>query len=288
MSLVAVNGERYYVNCDGRGTPLLLLHGFTGGSTTWQPLLPRWRGAFWTIAVDLLGHGQSAAPADPVRYGMDATVADLAALLNTLGIGRAQVLGYSLGGRVALHFAATHPERVDALVLESASPGLATAAERAARVAADTALAASIQSDGVPAFVDAWERLPLWASQARLPAAARADLRAARLRNRPAGLANSLRGIGTGAQAPLHDRLPGLEMPVLLIAGAEDAKFSAIARAMATALPDAELAIIPDAGHCVHLEQPAVFAERVALFLGRRDTRPAASYSSKGEHVACL
>jgi 2-succinyl-6-hydroxy-2,4-cyclohexadiene-1-carboxylate synthase len=217
---------------------------------------------------------------------MDATVADLVALLDRLSVRRAHVLGYSMGGRVALHLAAAHPERVAMLILESASPGLATQAERDARVAADTALAASIERDGISAFVDRWEALPLWASQARLPDEVRAGLRAQRLNNRAVGLANSLRGLGTGAQAPLHDRLADLPMPALVIAGRLDAKFAAIARAMAAALPQGRLALVPEAGHAVHLEQPAPFDRLVAGFLEEHALLAASSRNASERELA--
>jgi 2-succinyl-6-hydroxy-2,4-cyclohexadiene-1-carboxylate synthase len=172
-----------------------------------------------------------------------------------------------MGGRVALALAVTHPARVGALVVESASPGRAEAGERAARVAADTALAERIEREGVPAFVDYWEALPLWASQARLSPEVRAALRAGRLQNNPIGLANSLRGLGSGSQPPLWDRLPDLAAPTLLVVGCDDAKFSDLARRMAEAVPDNELLLVHNAGHAVHLEQPAVFARLVRDYL---------------------
>lgn len=269
-----MNGAQYYVEQAGDGPPLLLLHGFTGAVGAWTPHAAAWASQFRTIAVDLLGHGASDAPADSARYSMERTVADLTALLDALGLPRAFVLGYSMGGRVALHFAAAQPARVAGLVLESASPGLRSAAERAARVASDEELAVFVEREGVAAFVARWEALPLWASQARLPDATRAASRAARLRNSARGLANSLRGLGTGAQAPLHDRLHDIAMPTLLIAGALDPKYAAIAGDMAARLPDARTAIVPEAGHAAHLEQPAAFDRVVAAFLSRL---PAAS-----------
>lgn len=264
---LAVNGV--YLNVEVAGSqppPFVLLHGFTGSQENWRALRAAWSRRFQVIAVDLLGHGRSDAPADPARYAMDRCVADLAAALDQLGAAAVNVLGYSLGGRVALHFAAAHPERVRALVLESASPGLATPEERAARIAADETLAGRLEREGLEAFVDYWERLPLFASQARLPAEARAALRAQRLQNNPLGLANSLRGLGTGAQPSLWERLPALRAPTLLIAGALDEKFTAIARAMAARLPAARLEIVPDAGHTVHLEQPDLFQHLIAGF----------------------
>jgi 2-succinyl-6-hydroxy-2,4-cyclohexadiene-1-carboxylate synthase len=284
MSRLTINGVQYYVECHGAGTHLLLLHGFTGSSATWAPHVAAWPAR--VIAVDLPGHGQTAAPADADRYRMEATVADLVALLDRLGVERAHVLGYSMGGRVALHLAAAHPERVATLILESASPGLATQAERDARVAADTALAASIERDGIAAFVDRWEALPLWASQARLPDEVRAGLRAQRLNNRAVGLANSLRGLGTGAQAPLHDRLADLPMPALVIAGRLDAKFTAIARVMAAALPQGRLALVAEAGHAAHLEQPALFDRLVAGFLEEHALLAASSRNASERELA--
>ncbi|MDQ2806975.1 MAG: 2-succinyl-6-hydroxy-2,4-cyclohexadiene-1-carboxylate synthase [Chloroflexota bacterium] len=269
MTYITANGVQYYVEQSGSGPALLLLHGFTGSAATWAPHMAAWRDRYTCVAVDLLGHGQSDAPADPARYSMAATVADLSALLAALGIARTHLLGYSLGGRVALALAVAQPAYIGGLVLESASPGLATATERAARIAADEALAASIERDGVPAFVDRWEALPLWVSQAALPAASRAALHTQRLQNRAGGLANSLRGLSTGAQPPLHDQLDRLQVPTLCLAGTFDAKFVALAEDLTVALPQAQLALIPGAGHATHLEQPDAFHQTVSNFLSQ-------------------
>jgi 2-succinyl-6-hydroxy-2,4-cyclohexadiene-1-carboxylate synthase len=222
---------------------------------------------FSTIAIDLPGHGRSSAPSDPARYALPRFADDLAAVLDALHVDRAAVLGYSLGARAALHFALAHPARVSALILESASPGIDDPAERAARVASDAALADAIERDGVRAFVDRWEQLPLWASQAGLSTDARGRLRAQRLASDPHGLANSLRGAGAGAEPSVVDRLAALEMPTMFIAGALDPKYVALGRRLASAIPGARLEIVADAGHNVHLERPAAFAELVIGFL---------------------
>ena len=266
MTRVAVNGVELNVEQRGEGPALLLLHGFTGSGTTWTPHLEAWRG-FTTVAVDLLGHGESDQPRDPTRYRMERCVDDLTALLDQLGIRRAAVLGYSMGGRVALRLALHAPERLWALVLESASPGIEDAAEREERVRSDAAMADEIERDGVAAFIDRWQAMPLFASQERAPASARQELRRQRLRNDPLGLANSLRGMGAGAQQPVFDRLGELRTPALLLAGALDEKYCAFARRAALALPCARLQIVPDAGHAVHLEQPQAFVGAVREFL---------------------
>jgi naphthoate synthase len=251
----------------GSGTPLLLLHGFTGSSADWAPFLPALGQSFRTIAADLPGHGSSPAPLDPAAYGMAACLRDLTAVLDRFDVERSTVLGYSMGGRIALALALAHPERVDALVLESASPGIAGAEERVTRAAADEALARRIEQEGVEAFTDFWMSQPLFASQARLGPEALAAAHEARLRNSVSGLAGSLRGLGTGAQEPLWHRLGELRVPTLLIAGADDEKFRAIARRMATLIPDAEIAVIPEAGHNTHLENPVAFWDAVVAFL---------------------
>ena len=261
------DGLRLHVTRAGDGLPLVLLHGFTGSSETWDSLQRALASDAGAIAVDLTGHGRSGTPEDPARYALPRLADDLACVLDALSLHRAVVLGYSLGGRAALHLALRHPERVAALVLESASPGLVDPAERAARRAADAALADAIERDGVAAFVERWERLPLWASQATLPAETRAGLRAQRLRNHPRGLANSLRGAGAGVEPPVHERLGALDVPTLLIAGALDAKYVAIAESLERIMPRARGVVVPGAGHAVHLERPAAFAAAVRAFL---------------------
>lgn len=263
----AGEGLRLRVRRTGTGAPLLLLHGFTGSLATWAFLEPALRDRHQLIAVDLPGHGGSSAPADPARYALPRLADDLALVLGTLGLSRVALLGYSLGGRAALHFTVRHPNRVAALILESASYGITKTTERDARRASDAALAAEIERDGVAAFVDRWEKLPLWHSQARLPRDVRDALRARRLDNSPAGLANSLRGAGAGAAAPLLDEISRIEAPVLLIAGALDRKYVELARAMQRSLPRARLEIVAGAGHSVHLEQPAAFVQLISAFL---------------------
>lgn len=260
-------GLRLHVERAGSGPPLVLLHGFTGSAASWGPLRAALGPGHTTLAVELPGHGRSGAPADAARYALPRLADDLAAVLDRLDLPNAAVLGYSLGGRAALRLALRHPARVRALVVESASPGIDDDAERAERAAADARLADAIGRDGVPAFVDRWEQLPLWASQSGLPAATRAAVRAERLRQQAAGLANSLRGAGAGAEPPVLRDLPALTMRTLVVAGALDAKYAALASRMAAAIPRAQLAIVPGAGHAVHLERPAELAELVAAFL---------------------
>lgn len=264
---IHVNGLRLHYVEQGSGPAVVILHGFTGSTASWSSLLPTLAGNYRAIAVDLIGHGRSEAPREWERYTMTRCVKDLLALLDRLDIQKAVLLGYSMGGRVALHLAAGAPHRIAALILESTSPGLATDEERAQRRRADDDLAGMIEAEGVEAFVDRWEQLPLFATQEDLAPAVRADLRTQRLANRPLGLANSLRGMGSGSMESLHHRLPAMTMPALLVAGRLDTKYAAIAQGMAAAMPRSELVIVPGAGHNIHLEQPELFRCLVLSFL---------------------
>ncbi len=177
------------------------------------------------------------------------------------------MLGYSLGARIALRLAVAHPTVVRRLVLESPSAGLATSSEREARRAADDARAERLERDGIDAFVDEWQREPVFASHAALPPARAARLRAERLRNRPAGLATSLRGAGQGTMEPLHDRLAEVRAPTLVIAGALDPTGCDRAASVAAGIRGARLAVVADAGHTPHLETPSHFRSLAIEFL---------------------
>jgi 2-succinyl-6-hydroxy-2,4-cyclohexadiene-1-carboxylate synthase len=261
------DGLRLHMTIAGEGPPLVLLHGFTGSAEAWAPVWAPLGARCTTIAVDLPGHGRSSAPDDPRRYAQPHFADDLERVLQALGLQRVAVLGYSMGGRAALHFALRHRASVAALLLESTSPGIADDGERHERAAADIALAAAIERDGIAAFVERWEALPLWASQRALSDSERARLRAQRRENHPRGLANSLRGAGAAAESSLASHLSALGMPALLVAGALDTKYVAIGQELERLLPNARLAIIPDAGHAVHLERPAELATVVTGFL---------------------
>ncbi len=263
---VAVSDERPPGGARRSAPPLVLLHGFTGRAASWATIRAAFRPTRRVIALDLPGHG-----ATTVERRFDwslAATADLVAeTLAALRIPSADVVGYSMGGRVALQLAVAHGAAVNRLVLESASAGLATDAARARRRAADAQLAAAIARDGIAAFVRRWEALPLFRSLARQPPSVRDELRRHRLACDPAGLAASLRGAGLGSQPWLGDRLAALAMPVLLVTGEHDAKFTRTAIRLLPRFADARHEVVAGAGHLPHLEQPASFVRAVRTFL---------------------
>jgi 2-succinyl-6-hydroxy-2,4-cyclohexadiene-1-carboxylate synthase len=256
--LEAAGGERPWLLC---------LHGFTGTARTWRPFARRFGRRFRLALADAPGHGASDAPQAAEPYSLWRTAERLAEALDRLTPGRpAHVLGYSMGGRQALHLALSHGARVASLALEGASPGIEDAAERAARQTADEALAEMIEREGLPAFVDHWQALPLFAGQAAMAAPRRARLRRERLGQRPEGLAMSLRGAGAGGQDDLWPRLSALAMPVLFVAGQRDERYAAIGRRLVAAVADGRLAIVPRAGHSAHLERPLGFRRALEAF----------------------
>jgi 2-succinyl-6-hydroxy-2,4-cyclohexadiene-1-carboxylate synthase len=269
MTKLAVNGINYNVEVSGSGPALLLLHGFTGDVTTWDPFVGQGKAfeSFTTIRVDVIGHGGTDSPADPERYTMAHAVEDLVAILDRVNAPKGALLGYSMGGRVALHLALAAPERFDAFVFESASPGIRNEEEGASRRTADGLLADSIGTDGIEAFVDRWQAQALFASQLNLPAEVQAKQRAHRLAQSPVGLANSLRGMGAGRQDYLLPRLHELQAPTLLLAGALDERYATLSGVMQAEIQGAVSKVIKDAGHAVHLEQPDEFANIAGAFL---------------------
>jgi 2-succinyl-6-hydroxy-2,4-cyclohexadiene-1-carboxylate synthase len=266
MPSVRANGVSFHYDEQGAGEPLIFLHGFTGQSASWTAVIDFASLTHRTIAIDLIGHGRTDAPRDTSRYAFDQAVNDLAAVVTKLELRRSAWVGYSMGGRVALGVAQRYPEIVSALILESASPGISNDREREARTKADELLADQILAGGVREFVAKWEALPMWESQQRVPSERRERQREIRLQNRAEGLAGSLRGMGSGAQASLWGDLNELHVPTLVIAGERDTKFAGIATRMSKLMRNAELWIAPNTGHAVHLEQPASYAARVVQF----------------------
>ena len=274
MALVPANGIRLNVEIAGAGQPLVMLHGFTGDLSTWDCMASVLQDRYSTVRVDLIGHGKSDAPEDEARYSMERCVEDLVTLSDRLGISEAIWMGYSMGGRVALCLGVSVPERCRALILEGASGGIEDVKDREARISADRALARRIESEGMESFVERWESQPLFESQVRLDEETRMRLRRKRLCNRGTGLANSLRGMGTGAQPSVYHRLSGFRRPALFLAGENDTKFVALAQKMSALCPDGQYEEIPNAGHCAHLENPDHFRKSVGRFLESVEPEP--------------
>jgi 2-succinyl-6-hydroxy-2,4-cyclohexadiene-1-carboxylate synthase len=241
---------------DGGGPRLVLVHGFTQTRAHWRRVAGELAADHEVVRVDAPGHGGSAPLGADLEEG--------AGLLAVTG-GRGTYIGYSMGGRLCLHVALARPELVAGLVLVGATAGIEDPDERRRRIAADELLARRLEDHGVDAFLQGWLAQPLFAGLD--DGAADVDARRA---NTVAGLAASLRLAGTGAQEALWERLGELAMPVLVVAGEDDERFSALARRLGEAVGhNAEVAVVAGAGHSVHLEAPSAFLDTLRPWLAR-------------------
>jgi 2-succinyl-6-hydroxy-2,4-cyclohexadiene-1-carboxylate synthase len=236
-----------------------LLHGFTGRGESFAAVTDELAGE--GIAVDapaLLGHGADDAAVDSFESEVDR-------LARHLGdrAGSYDLVGYSLGARLGLGLLVRHPGLFRSATLISVQPGLREEAARAGRRDADERWCALLESEGLAAFVAAWERLPLFETQSTVSERALVRQRTERLSHDPLGLARSLRTCGLGVMPPYWDRLAAISVPTTLIVGDRDAKFVAIAREMSALMPRARLVVIPGAGHNVVLERPDAIVQAV-------------------------
>jgi 2-succinyl-6-hydroxy-2,4-cyclohexadiene-1-carboxylate synthase len=233
---------------------LILVHGFTQTAASWDAIEYRLNAlGHDVVSLDAPGHGSHS----DTHLGLWKS-ADLLAAEG----GKATWVGYSMGGRLALHVALGHADLVERLVLVGATAGIENAAERLERQASDELLAEGLERDGLDAFLGRWLAQPLFAS---LPdEAIGLD---ARRTNTADGLAASLRLMGTGSQDNLWPRLNEISAPTMLVVGALDEKFSAIAQRMEAAMPDAHVASMNGCGHACHLEAPDAFVGIVDAFV---------------------
>lgn len=260
---IDVDDATYHVSVQGDGPPVVLLHGFTSTMHTWDNLIDTLKKEYTCIAIDLPGHGKTVTP----DRTMEQCCTDIAFILQKLHYKRVHMVGYSMGGRIALSFAQLYPKYVATLTLESASPGLRTEQERFERKSNDEKLARKIENKGTEAFVSFWENIPLFASQKELPLSVQKRIREERLSQKATGLAMSLRQIGAGSQPSWWEALATQKQPTLLLVGAYDKKFVQINEEMASRLQEVTLEVIPGAGHTIHSEQLIPFIQKVQSFL---------------------
>jgi 2-succinyl-6-hydroxy-2,4-cyclohexadiene-1-carboxylate synthase len=225
----------------GVGPCATFVHGFTQTGVSWMPLIHTLTTELSCTLIDAPGHGTSP---NGVRTLVECGN-DIGETMPT-GI----LVGYSMGARIALHTAIQHPEKVTQLVLISGTAGISDATERQTRKDNDIELAQRIEDIGVESFIDEWLALPMFKGLS-----SQNSQRRERLTNSATGLADSLRNAGTGTQEPLWDQLSQIQIPVLLVTGALDHKFSLLAQQMHEKISDSTHIVIDDAGHTVHLEQ---------------------------------
>ena len=252
----------------GEGNLVVVLHGFTGDGSTMVPLAEACRQGRPAMLIDLVGHGQSDAPESIEPYMMASVVDQVLSLIGPHEPGTVHVVGYSLGGRVALSMAARAPWYFASVTTLSSTPGILDPKARAARYDADQLRADELIEMGLPSFVDEWLAMALFAPYvSSLTSQELHDTIAQRTSASARGLANSLRGTGTGSMPPVWQSLPALRTPLLAIAGSLDKPYVEIAHRMAEAAPFASAHVLANTGHVVHQENCDEVVALVASFL---------------------
>ena len=249
---------------EGPGRRVVLLHGFTQGPRSWDAVVAALEPSYEIVRVTLPGHGPAGSASAQARLPFEAAAGAVAdAVAAVAGPEPATWIGYSLGGRLALRVALDRPELVDSLALLGATAGIEEADARAARVEIDERLAAGLERQGVDRFIDGWLAQALFSRLSRSDAGVEE-----RRTGTVEGLAYALRLLGTGAQEPVWHRLAEITVPVLLIAGEHDTKFSALGFRLAAGIGDnAGISFVPGAGHAAHLERPQSVATILSRFL---------------------
>ena len=278
MGLFEEQDVRLNYEVIGEGTPVTLLHGFTQSGRSWHEIVSLMPAGWKWVLPDLRGHGTTRVRPG-AAYTMEACTTDLELLWDHLGIARTHLVGYSMGGRLALQVAAARPERILSLLTIGAHAGLEEAA-RDGRRRGDEALAQRIEKDGLEAFVNYWSRLPMFEGLERRGPAFAAQVRAARMDNHIAGLAESLRGMGAGAMRPVWNELSRVTVPSTFVAGQLDHGYAAAARRLAASVPNGRVVLVQRAGHTVHQERPEAFARLLLAHLEAASERSEPSPSS--------
>ena len=257
---------RYSLTPSGNQPTVMLLHGFLGCRHDWDEVVDQLGGPYRYLAVDLPGHGALSDDLPPDAYSISGCAGLLVDLLDECEISRCHLVGYSMGGRLALYLLTHYSDRFLSAVIESASPGLRTEAERAARLEQDGIWIRSLLERPLDEFLNEWLAQPLFDTIDRTTARFEKTMWHRRQHD-PVSLARSLEHLGTGAMPSLWDKLAGLTMPILFVAGEKDEKYRRLALEMARLCGRAQVAIIDGAGHNTHFECPEAFSKEVARFL---------------------
>jgi len=255
---VNINFE-YFNSFDQKRNTVLMLHGFTGSLDDWREIHSSFNPTFNYIGIDLVGHGNSDSPVIVDKYSPQAISKQINDLMTNLSIESAVIMGYSMGGRTALSFAINHPNQIRGLILESTTARIENKKIRSERIKTDEELADYIESHSIEEFVELWMSKEIFNTQRRFSNEKLMNIRKKKTLNSKIGLANSLRGFGTGRMGYFGSKLNQINCPVLLITGELDTKFTKINSVLKKKFPNVKHKIIKNAGHNTHLEEPMKF-----------------------------
>lgn len=257
-----VQDWNYHTAGENSAPPIIFLHGFMGNCRIWIPSFHLIADSTYCVALDLPGHGNT--EADLGRLDFDSLADAIIGFIDDHDLSTPLLVGYSLGGRVALHTALRHPGHFRGLVVESTSPGIEDETERKTRFEQDSIWAEKLRGGDMRAFLTDWYRQPVFSY---LGTEVIEKIINKKSSNDPHQLADAMLKLSQGLQTPLWDRLPEWTKPTLLVTGELDVKYCRILEKAHTLIPNSTLSIIPGAGHIVHLEQPEDFIRVLKSFL---------------------
>lgn len=263
--------------------PIVLLHGFMQQGAAWHEVAQYLAREYYVLAPDLPGHGATELPLAEESFSFDAHVQVAETVIRECANSRPVLLvGYSMGGRVAAYCAQALTSLLEGVVLESAGLGSNNVQEREERARKNKALINRLNTEPFEAFIDFWEKLPLFDSQRALPESVLASQRSARLQNRPEALALSLRYAGQHQMPCQRAGLIDASLPILYMAGALDVTYTKVANSLSSAAGydifansqvsrEASLrgVVVPRAGHNIHLENPSEFCTELERFFNQ-------------------
>ena len=248
---------------------ILFLHGFTGCAEDWFPVFEQIPDKYNCLALDIIGHGKSDAPGSSMHYSIDSIMSQIKYVKDHLTQNKIFLLGYSMGGRIALTYASMYPEDVKGLILEASSAGIKNDEERQKRYEEDLKLAEFIEIHTMEEFIEMWHDQEIFNTQRRFSNDKLKKIKKKKASGSKTGYANILKGFSTGKMPPVHDKLKKIPLKVLLITGDLDTKFTGINARLAKRFFKAKHKIVRNSGHNTHLEEPKRFIEIVLNYLGQ-------------------
>jgi len=250
---------------------ILFLHGFMGCTDDWLPIFEQLPAKYNYVALDIVGHGKSDPPSSSIHYTLDSIISQIKFVKDHLTKDKIILLGYSMGGRVALNYAVTYPDDLKGLILESSSAGIKNEEDRQKRYEEDLKLVEFIETHSLEEFVEIWQDKEIFNTQRRFSNDKLKKIKKKKSAGSKIGYTNSLKGFSTGIMPPVHDRLKKITTKVLLITGDLDTKFTGINARLAKRFNKAKHKVVRNSGHNTHLEESKRFIEIVLNYLNQLD-----------------
>jgi len=258
--------KNLHYKIEGSGIPLILIHGFTGTNKSFDKLSNFLKQYFKIIKLDMIGHGLSM-DKDIKSYSFLQSIRYIEKIIKELHLKKVNILGYSLGGRLAMQFSIINQHKINKMILCSSSFGIKNKSERISRIKSDEKIITLLRNNNLEKFVNYWEAIPLWESEKKLPVEIKNKHRIIRLNQKNEGLMLNLRHQGQGVQEFLGESLKNIKIKTLIMYGDNDLKYKFISKEMAEIIENSELSEVPNSGHNIILENPIYISQKIKNFI---------------------